>query len=41
LSPFTKDFVTASTNALTDASAAFFVSPVFAAIAAINSALFI
>ena len=36
-----KAFVTTSTKALTVDSATFFVSPVFAAIAAIKSALFI
>ena len=36
LSPSTNASVTVSTNALTVASATFFVSPVFAAIAAIN-----
>ena len=35
LSPSTSAFVTVSIKAFTDASAAFFVSPVFAAIAAI------
>ena len=41
LSPFLSASVTTSTNAFTDASATFFVSPVFAATAAINSDLFI
>ena len=41
LSPFFNASVTTSTNAFTDASAAFFVSPVFAATAATYSALFI
>ena len=39
-SPFFNDSLTADTKASTDASAAFFVSPVFAATAATNSALF-
>ena len=41
LSPFFSESVTTYTKAFTEFSAAFFVSPVFAAIAAINSALFI
>ena len=41
LSPFAKASITVLTNALTASSAPFFVSPVFAAIAAINSALLI